>query len=116
MKYLIHTEGFELTDAIRDFTQERMSEIKNGIPEKVSVETFLKSEGPKTFSCTLKVNLWRRDWVVKEYGPDLYALIALAHKNLARTLHKAKEKRKALIHKRAQKVRDEAFQYEEVRL
>lgn len=109
MKYLIHTEGFEITEAIRNFAQQCIGDIHDEIPEKISVEAFLKAEGPAVFSCTLKAHAWKRDWVVKERGPDLYSLIAMAHKSLVRNLHKAKEKRKALIHRRAQRERMQAF-------
>ncbi|HEX4926239.1 MAG TPA: HPF/RaiA family ribosome-associated protein [Bdellovibrionales bacterium] len=113
MKYAIHTEGFELTDAIRDHWLACMRDIQNALPDKLSADAFCKQDGPKSFTCTVTAHLWRRDWVVKRSGPDLYTLISDTHKSLERLLHKAKEKRKALLHKRAAHVRERPW--EEVR-
>lgn len=101
MKIQIHTEGFRLTEAIRSYTETCTLDAFSNFPEKFRIEAFLRKEGHDSYSCTLKAKVWRKNFVFKEYGPDLYTLITEAHKGLIRNVHKVKEKRKALVHKRA---------------
>ena len=101
MKVQIHTEGFSLTDAIRAHMETCSWDAFENLGEKLKIDAFLRKEGPDSFSCTLKAKVWRKSFIFKEFGPDLYTLITDAHRSLSRQIFKLKEKRKALIHRRA---------------
>jgi ribosome-associated translation inhibitor RaiA len=101
----IHTEGFSLTHAIRSYTETCAWDAFSNLGGKIRLEAFLRKEGHDAFSCTLKAKVWRKDFVVKEFGPDLYTLINDAHKGLCRNIHKVKEKRKAIVHRRAKAIK-----------
>lgn len=109
MKVQLHTEDFDLTDAIRSFTENCAQDAFKVLSEKIRVDCYYRKEGHDAFSCTLRGKVGRKTIVVKESGPDLYTLIAEAFKDLSRSIHKLKEKKKALAHKQGAKVRD-AFQ------
>jgi ribosome-associated translation inhibitor RaiA len=109
MQIQLHTEGFELTYAIRSFAEACARNAMNSIPDKLRVDSYLRKEGHGAFSCTLKGKIWRKAIVVKELGPDLYTLIAEAFKGLSRSIHKQKEKKKALVHKRAARLRESSY-------
>jgi ribosome-associated translation inhibitor RaiA len=103
MKYEIHSEGFELTTSIRDYVRSDINEIRLAPEERANLSIYFKQEAPHFFSCTFKCHLWKRDMVIHETGPDLYTLISEARKALGRNIHKMKEKKKALIRRRAEK-------------
>jgi ribosome-associated translation inhibitor RaiA len=92
MNFDVHSEGFELTESIRESVRLHAEQIGATIPSKTSLQIYLKKEANHVFSITFKAHVWKRDVVVHDTGPDLYTLIVDAAKTVESKIHKLKEK------------------------
>ncbi len=99
MNFAIHNEGFELTEAIRNSVNDHVEALRRSVPDRLALDVFLKQEAHNFFTCTMKAHVWKKDFVAKESGPDLYTLIVESSKNMERNIHKAKDKRRAIVRK-----------------
>ncbi|MEQ1875244.1 MAG: HPF/RaiA family ribosome-associated protein [Bdellovibrionia bacterium] len=93
MYHEMHCEGFQPTEALKDFTQTEVEELLRKVPDKLNLAIFCRQEGPHIFSCVFRASIWKKEIVIRETGADLYALLHAGRKNLEIQVHKIKEKR-----------------------
>ncbi len=93
MSDAITCEHFDLTDAIRQHVKENIAEIKDFLPKDESVSVFLSMEGKSTFQALFRVHAYRKEFVAKESGPNLYGAIAAARSHMIRQLDDQRHKK-----------------------
>lgn len=93
MKLDLHSEDFEITDAIREKVQNHAEEIEDVIPDDGHLEIFFKQETSHVFSVTYRLRCWRKDLVSHVTDADLYHASLQAKKNLQRQLSKLRSQR-----------------------
>ena len=99
MYYEMHCEGFQPTEALTDYTRSEVEELSAKVPDKLKLQIYFKQEAPHVFSCVFHASIWKKKFVIKETGADLYGAIHAARKSLEVQVHRIKEKRKDLQRK-----------------
>lgn len=91
MKYNIRGNKLEVTQAIKDYIQEKVSRLEKYFDGDVEVKVVISAKGKEQ---KVEVNLWRGKYDVRaeETKEDLYASIDLVVDKLDRQLKKYKDK------------------------
>ncbi len=104
----IKATNMELTDAIRQYTEEKVLSLRKYVkkfePVKVSIEVADESgrhrQGPH-FKCEFTVEVPGNLLRVEEFNEDLYAAVDGAKDDLQRQMRRLKEKKKTKVRKGA---------------
>lgn len=85
-------EHFEITDAIRDHVNKNIAEIKDFLPKEENVSVFLNKSNKNAFQALFKVHVWKKEFIAKETGENLYNIIMKSKDHLIRQLDDHKKK------------------------
>ncbi len=83
--------NFEITDAIRAHTREKLENALEGINHEEGIKVILKVENYRHIA-EMVVPVKKKTFVVEEETEDMYSAIGLSAKTLKRTLRKHKDK------------------------
>ena len=97
---LVHvtSEDFPLTDAIRNFIDEQLGQVKTRLPDSARIDVFLKKDGPRDFRVIIKSHVFDHEVQGEGYGGDLYQDIRLAKQDFDQPAHNCVEKFRSKRH------------------
>lgn len=108
MKVEIHCKGMPLTDAVREYVDDRLKKLERLLPAGVDILTILgptSSRQGGVYSAEISFRVWSQDIVAKEEDEDVYKAMAAAADQVLAQTRRLKGKRKGK-HKGSHSIKD----------
>jgi putative sigma-54 modulation protein len=109
MKLILSTHNITLTKAIEDHILDRLDKLEHfdrwAVDARVIIENDKTRAPSKQFGCSIRLGVRGPDLYAEDHDADLYAAIDKVAKKIEQQIRKRHNKRKALKHKVAARVK-----------
>lgn len=92
-RYSLCCEGFAVTDAIRELSEQVAQDIFTKVPQTISAHVFLSEISPGYFKALIQIKLGDREVVTNHTSKNLYTSLRKARSTLICHSHKELRKR-----------------------